>query len=304
MKNQMSLEEQMASLELREAIILNGFKTDATPNEIILSAVKKVPTSTSKTNFFSLPLEVRQMIYDEVYITGWDDDGIYDYSQLGLYYHKTSFPNIGLSRVCKQMYSDVTPYIYKKVSVSLPLEDWHKFFYEIGPHNIRHIQEITINYRCSLWGGAWNCWGRDEHKDNYNKWEGIFRSISLGSMKPKKVMVWFDPCDNYSRYEDGTPVDGYQYLRCQVYEDLWFVKGILRCFWQARKIEFRGEFNPLWGHTLRKGLDFILRRDGDDRMALFNPKFICPAVDLKNCTKISDVVYDKIQTPWANLPTW
>ncbi|KAI2783824.1 hypothetical protein F4815DRAFT_502794 [Daldinia loculata] len=308
----MKIQEQMASLQLGElefmeaVSFLNQPKKDAAPKEMIISTVKKVPTFTPKTTFFSLPLEVRQMIYEEVYEGEWPSDGILDWAQIGLYYYenyKTSFPNIGLSRVCRQMYSEVTPYIYKKVRMGLPLEDWHRFFCDIGHHNICHIQELTIEYKCSLWGGAWDCWGRDAYKDNYSKWEGIFRNLSLGKIKPKRVTIYFDPCEEYSTTEDGTPVDGYQYRRCQVYEDKWFVKGIVRCFWQAWKIELRGKFNPRWGHTLRRRLKFILKRDGDERMTLFNPDFIRHSVDLKDCIKTSNGLYDQIQKPLPEL-TW
>ncbi|KAI0106892.1 hypothetical protein F4814DRAFT_455465 [Daldinia grandis] len=297
----MSIEEQMASLKFIEAGNLNQPKPDATPNEMILSTAKEVSTHTSKTTIFDLPLELRQMIYEEVYETGWFPSAIFDWNELGLYYFKNSFPGIQLSRVCRQFYHEVTPYIYKRVVLSLPLEDWDRFFSIIGPHNIRHIQEMKFRYKCSVWGGAWDCRGRDSCKDNYNKWEGIFQSLIQGNVNPKSISVHFDPCDDDPRTEDGTPIYGYQYHRCQVYEDMWFIKGVLRCFRQARTIEFRGRFNPLWGHVLHQGLGFILRRHGDGRMVLFNPEFIRRSIDLKDCVEARSGIYDKIQKPWPQL---
>ncbi|KAI1652637.1 hypothetical protein F4813DRAFT_377234 [Daldinia decipiens] len=159
-----------------------------------------------------------------------------------------------------------------------------------------------IDYKCSMWGGAWDCRGRGDHKD-FSKWNGIFYNLFQGQVKPKIVTVYFDPCHDYLRTEDNMSVDGFQYRRCQVYEDTWFVKGMIRCFWQAWKIELRGTFNPQWAHTLRKRLGFILKRNGDQRMTLFNPEFIRRSVDLKDCIKKSKGIYDVIKEPWPEA-TW
>ncbi|KAF3057084.1 hypothetical protein GL218_06175 [Daldinia childiae] len=298
--------EELRDIEHRLAVLsLNQPEKDAMPKKEVHHTGKRALESPPKKTFFSLPLEVRRMIYEAIYEYDWAADGILDYAQQGLYYYKTSFPSMGLTLVCRKMYNEVTPHIYKRVRIGLPLQDWHRFFCEIGPHNTCHFQHITIDYNCSLWGGASDCWGRDEYKDNYNKWEGIFRSLYHGHVKPKSVMVYYDPCEDYHTTEDGMPVDGYQYRRCQVYEDMWFVEGIIRCFSEAWKIEMAGKFNPLWGHLLREGLDFVLKRTGDRRITLFNPDFIRPSVDLKDCIKNPDGIYDKIEkklpeSPWGS----
>ncbi|KAI8964591.1 hypothetical protein F5Y11DRAFT_345296 [Daldinia sp. FL1419] len=268
-----------------------------TSNEMIRSLEQKVQKLGLKTNFFSLPLEVRQIIYDEIFKV-WKPGGIFSWGDFGLYDRcaHNIWPDHALSLVCRQMHYDVAPYIYKEVYVTNPIDHWERFFREVGPHNISHIQEITIVYSCNYMGLG--CFGHEEYKDPYGKWDVLFSCLAQAQFKPKLARIFVKSC------QDILPNN----RCCQVYEDPWFFKGLYSSLRHARKIELFDSFNPLWGFALRHAFNFVLRYPiaEPNRMTLFNPEFIIPKIDLKDSTESRKNIYRELKrsTVWVNDDGW
>ncbi|KAI1463194.1 uncharacterized protein F4812DRAFT_464047 [Daldinia caldariorum] len=173
---------------------------DMTSIESLAPTVKKA-NSSPKVSFFSLALELRQMIYEEVYDVWWEYGIWAEDGDSGIYHSHSGFPNVRLNEVCRQMYQDVTPYIYKKVSISDYFDDWDRFFTSIGAHNISNIRNLTLHYSCSMrykkgtWEPQYLCYGLDENKLEYDRWETIFWCLSQANLKAKSVKITFDTCD-------------------------------------------------------------------------------------------------------------
>ncbi|KAG4221636.1 hypothetical protein PC116_g29888 [Phytophthora cactorum] len=261
--------------------------------------VKKAANRTPKTTFFSLPLEIREKIYEGVFDGWWEDYGIFTWDEeLGLYCNM--FPEAAISKVCRQMYQDVTPFIYKFVHLGTCLDDWDRLFHDIGSINMSYIRHFTLEYNCKWGEHRHECLGLDKYKDGCSRWESIFWHLSRANIRPKSVKIIFDPCQNYPVSEGGTLEESLEYCQCQVYQDWSFLKGIYWTFWSSWRIELRGKYDPLWPLVLHHSLGFTLKRQGDNA-TLINPDFIRPDDDLKDCTKIRPGVYESHHKPRPQL---
>ncbi|KAI1806574.1 hypothetical protein F4811DRAFT_568747 [Daldinia bambusicola] len=281
---------------------------DTAPVESLALDFKKA-NPTQKATFFSLSLEVRQMIYNEVY-DGWWVYGIFAWDLDGGIYHArdNEFCEAKLNQVCRQMYQDVTPFIYKKVDVYDRFDDWSRFFTSIGAHNISKINELNLQYSCKTWGNEMGCMGRDKFTEEYCRWETIFWCLSQVDFQAKSVRISFYPCDpspcwrSLANEETELLERRYTYSECQVHEDWAFLKGIYTCFKNVRRLVLDGHVNPVWPFALRHSLGFVLKQE-IDRVVLLNPEWIRPHIDLKDCNLVRPGVYELPSPPWPE-PEW
>ncbi|KAI1077837.1 hypothetical protein F5B20DRAFT_592581 [Whalleya microplaca] len=218
------------------------------------------------SRLLTLPIEVRLQIY------GYIVDSPKSYER-GKSPGSSAF-FVGLLCVCRQIHAEVTPLIYKTITIDRPLDHWSQFLHQIGPHNVSMIRNLTIYYPSF------------EPSESLQVLQSLTRQNN--NIQTLKVEV------------EGSEID--QPLN-MILLDLKFLSYISRLR-NAQEIELIGAFNPLWGFFLHQRLGFILRRGNLGRAwgpswqwshwRLINPAHLCTE-DLADCIKhlSLDGVYDQ-----------
>ncbi|OTA95020.1 hypothetical protein M434DRAFT_10248 [Hypoxylon sp. CO27-5] len=257
-------------------------------------------------SLLSIPLELRLMIYEEIFgdlMYFFGDYCISDCSNFGVCfdYH---FP-MAILRTCKQLHREVAPFLYKKISIVRPINGyygWIPFFKEIGPRNGALIQDISIEYKCleQHFKNWWYCNGRkDEYKTKL--YEELFESMACANVMPKYLRIEIKACMGYNAEGERVSDTGLPFVNCHVQKDLKFLRGLCRFLEKIQEIHFHGLFNPLWAFSLRRRLGFVLKYEDfgqlyDRHWTLINPKSLEPATDLRGYRPSKSVhgVYEKI----------
>ncbi|KAK6949556.1 hypothetical protein Daesc_009639 [Daldinia eschscholtzii] len=283
---------------LRSGRLIYSLNTNTTSIASLAPTIK-IANITQKSVFLSLPREVRHMIYGEVY-DEWPDNDLSSDDGTGISRFKYFLRNVGLDRVCREIYMEVAPYIYQSVELGSYLRTWNRFFRAVNPINISYIRSFTFDYQCKWEGNYIPCQGMKRFKDKRNRWQRIFLYLSRANVQAKHVKIYIGPCSNPLCNPDGSRIDVTQHLRCQVYNDKAFLKGIYRNFKNSQRIELDGNFDPLWPLELRRKLRFVLKTEGC-KATLFEPESYNPKVDLEGCTEVSPGVYEGRRGPGLQL---
>ncbi|KAI0010461.1 hypothetical protein F4779DRAFT_577638 [Xylariaceae sp. FL0662B] len=194
--------------------------------------------TTHNRHLLSLPYEIKVEIYKYILYPSESptDDQNFD---------TTSPPASGVVdflSVCRQIHDEATPLLYKKITISPPLNYWVNFFERIGPRNTGLIQNLTIQYALpkSDWLDSLS-----STRTHAEKWRRILGSLA----RQNKV--------DTIRVEIAA--DERTYTRNEIYVDLTFLKHLSRLS-NVREIELKGPFNPFWGLFLHQRLGFIVQR--------------------------------------------
>ncbi|KAI1475442.1 hypothetical protein F4774DRAFT_429056 [Daldinia eschscholtzii] len=129
---------------LRSGRLIYSLNTNAA-SITSLALTTKIENITQKSIFLSLSLEVRHMIYEEVY-DEWPEDGLSSDDGTAIYRSRYLFRNVGLNLVCREIYTEVAPYIYQSVQLVSCLRTWNRFFRDVNPINISSIGSSTFEY--------------------------------------------------------------------------------------------------------------------------------------------------------------
>ncbi|OTA98555.1 hypothetical protein M426DRAFT_17301 [Hypoxylon sp. CI-4A] len=239
-------------------------------------------------------------------------------------------PFMQMLHVCKQMHDEVAQLLYSTVSIDCDNHDlrcWEKFFEKIGPHGISFIRELYIYHDCSpdSWWEPWlGC--QCIELDPTDRHTRIFEMFKKSDLNIEKLTVCMEPCYGFepwypfdhhpsqwigwdkhidaSRHRDGTPAGQLEYTKCDIYNDLPFLKQVMGLASRSKvlsEIKLDG-CNPLWVSTLRRKLGWIVKRDlwfpfgPNERSTIVNPSHPYFGIDLRNFapSKHHEAVYDEL----------
>ncbi|KAL7620177.1 hypothetical protein AAE478_009170 [Parahypoxylon ruwenzoriense] len=244
-------------------------------------------TPNTQSSLLALPLELRLMIYRGV-LENIIREGI----------------------VCKQVYFETAPLVYRAVYIANRFNRWLDFFQRIGPYNSGLIRFLRVFNHC------WLTPCRDEDRDGFKtrgeRWKRLFESVRLTCPNIQRLEVCISCCDkdvipiptynpyynpfesfNSNKLREIEPEDYSQFDECFTYKDLAFVKEV-SYFRNIPEIRIMCDFNPLWGFFLHQKLGFILIREDWQSWRLFNPNYFQPDVNLTGCNPSPAIkgVYD------------
>ncbi|XXG99592.1 hypothetical protein Hte_005932 [Hypoxylon texense] len=242
-------------------------------------------TSSPRTTFLSLPLEIRLEVYEnlidnEIFgrpILRANDDGTsVEWDGYGRIY--TPLPML---LVCRQFRADFAPIVYKSLEMggdgTVEFGMWRDFFRMIGPTNASYIQDVRIYYTCRLDPGSTLLWhGCPYYWTSADLWAAILEEMYEAGVRPKRVHVDVTCCHGccapppgtWPDYEEvfyGSDDQLYEFYRphesCGAYTNLEFLRALSKLLGRVERVAFTGDFNPLWPSSLkaRFGLETACR---------------------------------------------
>ncbi|KAI1089437.1 hypothetical protein F5B19DRAFT_504815 [Rostrohypoxylon terebratum] len=234
----------------------------------------------------SIPLEVRLMVYEDVF-----EGKLYDcFSYHVMYFYRgldlipdraTDWTSpLQLLLVCKQIHDEVATGLYKKITLEFDLRRWISVLNKIGPRYGSLIQQVEIVHQC--WechcrkgpnGAMWDC--VMESPGTLSNPGHLLNCLAVNNVNPEYLKITtysflsFPTTVDHSASEDDDPIPETSDVatkkhNCsshQLYHDQEFINQLTCISKNARRIDFHGNFNPLWALDLNKKLGFVIRLD-------------------------------------------